>query len=135
MPAMKHAPNPRSMLSALLGTAVFAVAHFVPGCVLLAAWEILRWRETPRLGETLILILINIWWFPIWQINPFLTPSPIVNYGLPISNSVLWGAIGFAVWKAKHAHHFKFGLRELLVATTVLALLLGVIAYLIELAP
>ena len=96
--------------------------------MLLLGLQFHRWEDGTSLG--LHDALVQIWWFPGIQIEDFfnlhLVPYVIVR---PVSNSLLWDAVFFAIWKVCYKRDFRFGLRSLLIATTLMAVLLGLIVY------
>ena len=76
-------------------------------------------------------VLVNIWWFPAYQIFPLLhLHDDISKLAFPICNSFLWGAIVFVIWKARQGQYYRFSLRTLLIATTLVAVVLGLIVWL-----
>lgn len=125
--------NPRFTLSAMFGTAVFSTFHFVGGFALMAVWSVSRRETSPQLLNALVGILVNVWWFPGLQVhNLFNIHDGVLNLLIPVANSLVWGAILFAIWQANHACYFRFSLRGLLIGTTLLAVLLGFITYLLN---
>src|SRR5437868_5551999 len=114
--------NPQVSWSALFGALVFSIIHFVAAFTVSAAPMVLGdGQRAKNLSGT----LANICWFPAHQIYTFLNiRNSFLSFAFPISDSLLWGAVIFAVWRANYADNFKFSLRFLLIATTILVALL-----------
>jgi hypothetical protein len=121
--------NLRITWSSLFGVVVFSLIHFVAGVAVLGTWMILGRQEmSVETVKLLVGILLEIWWFPAHQIYMFLNVrSTFASFAFPIVNSLLWGAVIFAIWRANHADTFKFSIRFLLIAAAFLVALLGII--------
>jgi uncharacterized membrane protein len=119
--------NPRFTLSAAFVIAAFSTIHFVVGYALIFAWmKFGSWQVVGILGR----ILVNVWWFPAQQIYQLHhSGEHISRFAFPVCNSLLWGAVMFVIWKARQRQYYSFSLRTLLIATTVVAVVLGMIVY------
>jgi hypothetical protein len=120
--------NPRFMLSAAFFISVFSIVHFAAGYALISAWmNLLRGTTPGQIGG----VLVNLWWCPSYQIYPlFKLNDHISRFAFPIANSLLWGAVIFVIWKVSQGHLFRFSMRTLLLATTLVAVLLGAVSIL-----
>jgi hypothetical protein len=119
--------NLRFTLSSAFVIAAFAVIHFVAGYALILAWmKFGSWQVVGILGR----ILVNVWWFPAQQIYQLhRSDDHISRFAFPVCNSLLWGAVVFVIWKARQGQYFRFSLRSLLIATTLIAVVLGLAVY------
>jgi uncharacterized membrane protein len=116
--------NPRFTLSDAFVITAFAIIHYVVG--LAFAWMTFwPWQIVSILGW----ILVNIWWFPVQQIYQLLhSDNYISRLVFPVCNSLLWGAVVFVIWKARQGQYYRFTLRTLLISTTLVSVVLGLIA-------
>ncbi len=118
----------RFTLSDALVIAIFAIIHFAVGYALIFAW--MKFWSCQIVG-IIGWILVNIWWFPaqqIYQIHH--SGDHISRFALPACNSLLWGAVVFVIWKARQGQYYRFSLRTLLIATGVVAVILGTVVWL-----
>ena len=120
--------NLRFTLPSAFAIAVFAAIHFIVGYALVFGWMKFRsWQMVGILGW----ILVNIWWFPAQQLYQLRnSDGHISRFVFPACNSLLWGAVVFVIWKARQGQFYRFSLRALLVATTLVALIMGTIVWL-----
>ncbi len=118
----------RFRLSSAFVIVVFALIHFVAGCAFIFTWiKLGSWRIIAIPGR----ILVNIWWFPAQQLYQLHHSDDLVSrFAFPIADSLLWGAVVFVIWKARQGQYFRFSVRSLLIATTLVAVLLGAIVWL-----
>src|SRR3954469_11528048 len=90
--------------SALFGAVVFSIIHLVAGSAICGAWVVLGHVARPmELVKILTGTLADIWWFPAHEIYTALhIRNTFLSIAAPISNSLLCGAVGFAIWRANH---------------------------------
>src|SRR5262245_30719993 len=107
---------------------VFAAIHFVFGYILVFAWmRFWSWLPAAIVGR----VLVNIWWFPGQQLLQLHhADNPASGLAFAIATSFLWGVVVFVLWKARQGQYLRFSLRTLLAVATLIAVLLGTIAWL-----
>jgi hypothetical protein len=118
----------RFTLSSVIVIALFAIIHFVVGFELILTW--VRFWSSPIVA-LLGRILVNVWWFPAQQLYQLHHRDDLApRFVFPVANSLLWGMVVFVIWKARRGQYFRFSVRAMLIATTVIAVLLGTIGWL-----
>ena len=76
------------------------------------------------------LILVNIWWFPAHQLYQLHhSDNTALKFAYPITTSLVWGSVVFVIWKARQGQYVRFSVRNLLIATTLVAVVLGLIVW------
>jgi hypothetical protein len=110
----------RIALASFVLIAIFSISHFTIGLIgVLVEQDAAKARF---FSKGAFRIFIALWWFPGIQIlDVFQLHHTVGGLVVFIANSFLWGSIAFKL----ATQPFRFRLRTLLIATTLVAVVLG----------
>ncbi|MCI0332637.1 MAG: hypothetical protein L0228_05380 [Planctomycetes bacterium] len=122
----------------LVGITICSVLHFIAGFIAFSISFSLgmdRFDDggDPSFIEKLSNIAVNILWFPAWLVADAVNlHNDLAEWALVIGNSVIWGIASFGILAtiARVYGVRQFSLRTMMIGTTLIALLFGLVAVL-----
>jgi hypothetical protein len=133
--------RPMRIVKALLIVIGLSVLHFVAGFAAFATALELVWNrfdsdEGPSFLEKTCELAADVLWFPWIQLASALNiQGGVLEWILLISNSLLWGLLLYGMWRVSAPYFkrpYRYGLRSLFIVTTVMAIALGAVAFLVR---